>query len=606
MEGANVQFLGTLGEPPSKVTPPMDAPAGGRYGGRSAAPSRRGQEALDAVMLALSAALPACLAATRVGNVADAAHDGGVARVIGVGAQAWRSLDVPAGLLLAAVPVGTLAARTAMAGALVIGAIGGILFGITRQLLRACADSPRLGSLVAAIVTLATLSIPAWQLEAATTGGAVSGALLVFLPLVLLVHGREAPAAGASGTVRARWAMAAAALGLAISQEPLVGACALGGVAAFVATDRRDDVKLDWGALGGCILIGAAPLLFALVRMRASGVSMASALGDDWAGERGSSASGSPIGFIRSQVGGMTTVLCVAGIALAALVRRARALIAALVAILVVGFASGWAGAPVGVTRFGAPLLAAAAAECAIAGVAIQAIARAVASARVPFARSSAAVVLALALVFPVEGAEQSLAASLPRGRGAAAVWDDVAWGTLPPRAVVFIGDRGVYARAAAARAVGSLRGDVAVVATVAPPALVRRALARDPSLLPLWRDIEFSGAPSEESLSLLAAARPLAIAYEARWGRTIARHLVPLALFDRFAPEPRGTSDRRRGLDAFAPKRDRLTAALDHEPELAAAAAHLLEARALAMSASGDRDIIERAFDDARAFGVR
>jgi hypothetical protein len=134
------------------------------------------------------------------------------------------------------------------------------------------------------------------------------------------------------------------------------------------------------------------------------------------------------------------------------------------------------------------------------------------------------------------------------------------------------------------------------------------RPFARDAALVPLWRDLALSGLPTEASLSSLASVLPLAMAYDAKWGRAIGRHLVPLALFDGFEPEPRGASDRRRAFDVYAASRKRLAAALaDGEPELAAATIVLLRARALLMAdLAGDRDLAEQAARDVNAFEPR
>src|SRR5258708_26231470 len=78
----------------------------------------------DGVMVGLAALGPACLAGAHVADVADAAHDAGVARVLGLDAHAWRALDVALGSLFALVPVGTLAARAALGGALAAGGAG--------------------------------------------------------------------------------------------------------------------------------------------------------------------------------------------------------------------------------------------------------------------------------------------------------------------------------------------------------------------------------------------------------------------------------------------------------------------------------------------------
>src|SRR5258708_17193054 len=103
------------------------------------------------------------------------------------------------------------------------------------------------------------------------------------------------------------------------------------------------------------------------------------------------------------------------GAALAMLDDRARPLATALVAVAAAGLACGWIGAPLGMTRFGAPALASFAASGALAGVGMQAVVRAIAKARVPFARGSASMGLLLELTFPVEAGESAIAPSLPR-----------------------------------------------------------------------------------------------------------------------------------------------------------------------------------------------
>src|SRR6516162_6701225 len=109
---------------------------------------------IDAVLLGLSALGPGCLAAWHAGNVPDAAHDGGVARVLGLEPQPWRALDVAVGLLLSGFPVGTQAARAALGSALVLAASGALLYVMARRLLEACADTQRLRFFVATIAAI--------------------------------------------------------------------------------------------------------------------------------------------------------------------------------------------------------------------------------------------------------------------------------------------------------------------------------------------------------------------------------------------------------------------------------------------------------------------
>jgi hypothetical protein len=574
----------------------------GVSGGAPASRGGGGHEAawVPALVTAVCALVPASLAAAHVGRVADAAHDAGVASAMGLEAGAWRALDALVASLLAALPVGSRATRAGMGQALVMAAAGATLYLLGRRLAAECAPQRRAGGIAAGIATLAAVCAPAWQLEGSVAAGGATGGLLALLPLAAI--------AGAEEHDTSRWRLAAFAVGLALAYEPLVGACALASCLAFGAAApgrvrRIGALRSDGATLVAFLAAGLAMLLLALARARLAGVPLLGALAEGWAGDRGASPPGLPAAFVRVELGPVLGALAVGGAVLAALAPRARPLGAGLVAVVVVGALSTAAGAAAGPTRFGAVVLAAVAAACALAGAAMQAIVGAVADARLPLSRASATMVLLLLLAIPVDEADEALVRSLPRASGAASVWDDVTWGELPPRAVVLVTDPRLWRRATAARATGSLRGDIAVIPTFphGPPAA--RALARDVELVPLWRDLELSGAPTEDSLSTLSTLRPVAMAFEPRWGRVLGRHLVPAALLDRFEPEPRGASDRRRALDAFVPKRERLARAASRDPELAQAAAYLLRARALGVAATGDRDLVGRVVEDLHAF---
>jgi hypothetical protein len=77
----------------------------------------------------------------------------------------------------------------------------------------------------------------------------------------------------------------------------------------------------------------------------------------------------------------------------------------------------------------------------------------------------------------------------------------------------------------------------------------------------------------------------------------------VPAALFDRFEPEPRGSSDRRRALDDAAPVLGALAARTSGDTDLRDVSARLLGARARLLATGGDRTLAERAASDAAAF---
>jgi hypothetical protein len=350
----------------------------------------------------------------------------------------------------------------------------------------------------------------------------------------------------------------------------------------------------EWRPLLACAVAGLLPLALAIARTRAAGGSLFDAMFPGSA-ERGLSGTGAPWLLVKRELGPVLVALAVFGAVLTLLVPRARGL---------------GAGAALGPTRFGAPVLAAMASACVLAGASMQALVRAIAEAKLPLSRASAAMVLVLELVAPVDAADDALRRGAERARGAGmspespvGAWDDTAWGTLPPRSIVLVTDARIWRRASAARATGSLRGDIAVVPTFAHGSLAARFLSRDAALVPLWRDLALSGAPSEESLSTLASARPLLTTFDAVWGKALGKHLVPSGLFDRFEPEPRGTSDRRKALEAFLPKRARLARAVVRDLELADASAFLLRQRVLDMASSGDRDLVGGAVADLDAF---
>ena len=150
------------------------------------------------------------------------------------------------------------------------------------------------------------------------------------------------------------------------------------------------------------------------------------------------------------------------------------------------------------------------------------------------------------------------------------------------------------------------MRRDLLVVPTFAMPSRATdRALKAEPKLAPLYRDIALGSTPEELSLATLATDRPLLAGFDPRWDRGLARHFVPVGLTTRFEPEPRGVSDRRRGLDAFTPGKDRLVrvAIAKRDADLASATATLLRGRAIGMAACGERDVLSRALDDLRPF---
>lgn len=572
----------------------------------------------DAALRLLSAAAPALVAAANAARGAVAAHDDGVVRTVGAGsAGALRALDlfVAAPAMLA--PIGTRVLRASLASALVCAACGAIAYGLARALvalvvpgalerlgLPGKAASPRLLSAVAAAAVLTALLSPAWQSEASAPGGAVTGALLVLVAVSLAVAG---PLGGGGG---ARGPSSALVLGLAASYEPLVFVAALAAFAPGLAAAARAGLRerrLDRARVAhvACaFLLGLVPLAAGLaLSLRPPEIALPQPALPliDRAPLPVSVAS-----FASAEIGALLLAACAGGALLTLLVGAARRALASLVLVVAVGALATALGMPAGPARFGAPLLAAVACAYVLGATALGAIVLAIARARVPFAEASAALVVVLELVLPVRAIDETTTRRDVRAPRAATIWNDVAWGDAPPAAVLLVADRGTMRRIAVARATGEMRGDLVVVpAYDVQGRQGQRALVAEPKLAPLYRDMALGVTPEELSLARLGAERGLLATFDPRWDRALARHLVPVGLTSRFEAEPRGASDRKLALDAFTPSKERLVrvTVTKRDPELAAATARLLRARALGMAASGEREMLSRALDDLRAF---
>jgi hypothetical protein len=296
----------------------------------------------------------------------------------------------------------------------------------------------------------------------------------------------------------------------------------------------------------------------------------------------------------------VSLALVATGLVVAALVPRARPAAAGAAAAAIVAALGAMAG------DAGAGLVAVAAAFV-LAGVGMQAVVRAVATARVPFAAASAMMIVVLELAFPAVALDEATYAVDDRDKTAGAPWAEETFGALAARPVVAVRGEASWRRVLAATATGEMRGDALLLPfdDLSTRAAVR-ALSREPALAAVFHDVALEGRPGEFALAQLATTRTLALPFAPSDDRSLARHLVPAGAVDRFLPEPHGTSDRRRALEAFLPGRERLARAIAAprgDPTLAAATATLLRARVLGLAAANDRELMPRALDDLRAF---
>ena len=310
----------------------------------------------------------------------------------------------------------------------------------------------------------------------------------------------------------------------------------------------------------------------------------------------------SPYAFASSELGLVLLAVGIAGIALS----FTRPAAVPLILVVLAGIAGLFVHAPDGPNRYAPAILAGTLAFYILMAVALATIVLAIARARVPFAEASAALVVLLELVLPVRAADDAFARTHARAAHAAAIWNDVAWGTAAPAGIVLIHDRATMGRIASAQAAGDFRADLVIVPAYDVQGRAgERALLDEPKLASLYRDMALDVPPEELSLTQLDAARPVYANFDPKWDRALARHVIPLGLTARFEPEPRGASDRMRALEAFASTKDRLVAIAiaKKDPELAAATTRLLRQRAVGMAATGEREVLAKALEDLRAF---
>jgi hypothetical protein len=551
------------------------------------------------MMLFASVVAPMVVCASRVQLASDAAHDEAVVRGLGLGfTGAFRALDVLAAHVFLWLPLGTLAFRAGLTSAGLCGVAGGLLFVLAKRLLASCKSAPRVSAIVAALASVCASLTGAWVVESATAGSSVLGVVLALLPVVLVSMPAE----------RRSWAMFAGAMGLALSYEPLVGAVAGAGSLGYMLGDRSPSSK---ATLSKCVLgfaLGCLPFGLSWVY----GHFAAERLGDNaWASPMGEGAqvgARSVVEVVGSELGWILGALGLLGAALALLRRRSRASGAAVLGVLVASAASVALGAPAGPWRFGAPALLLVGAAAVLAGVALQWVVVAVAEARVPLAPASAAMVLLLALTFPVLTLDDAVARSEARDTGGTRAWDDVAFEALPPSTLLLVADRGLYARALASRATGELRVDLSLVPSFdVGSTAAARELAGVPDLIPLLRDYALFGEARERTLSSIAATRPLAFGLVPSWEHALSRHVVPSGLFAVFYAEPRGASERLHAIDdaeaSLEPLHDAIVPPGD--AELAKLTARILDARARSLASLGEKDAATKVTDDSLALAL-
>lgn len=527
---------------------------------------------LERVALVVSAALPVVAALAHASLVDDGAHDASLIRTLGLASSGGPSLASLEALLAApflVLPIGTLVFRLALVSVVAAGAGGVALYVLARstaaRVFGSDARVPRLAMAVGLVASLTATLGRGWQLESS-------------VPL----------------------------------SHTIVTACVLATLAGFTRTNPSSEPSMalpPWVAVRRIVLSGllavAAALVFRSIRLARGAVNfpeMASAVEPTKLLFERSRV----VTFLVHEVGTVTTIVAAAGVLLALIERRSRYWAIGLSASLAIALTCVGFGSDAGPERFSSPTLLSLALVQVFAGAGVARLVRWVADLRVPLARASAAMVALLAAAFPAMAFDETSLAREARAFVEMVSWSPAALGNFRAGTLIVGEDPRAFHRLVAAS-----------LSREAPPGLafvplydlggrmVRQELVRTPALVPLVRDMTLTGAPTELALSKLAAEREVVLFFSARWERALARHLVPDGVLDRFEPEPRGGSERQRGValseEALTPLARLYGGGVART--LATSTAELLRARVGALASIGERELAFRVLEQMRVF---
>jgi hypothetical protein len=551
-----------------------------------------------------TAVLPALVATGQLDGYAGGGRDDAIVRAVGLGQTGpFRALDTWIAAPFAMLPVGTRTLRAELPGTFLLAATAGLAFLVVRRAIVAVSGPSGWSSVVAAIATSAvSLSYPL-QHEATCSGSSLAGVVLVLLAL--------------SATERTAPPLLAGLFTLGLTYDVPVGMCVAAALVAATlsrstsesAPARTTTSLKGWLHLaigGGC---GLAPIALATFRSHATALSTSAPAFATMFGDAPVVGVHRALELLVAELGEAILVLAAVGLAAGLWSRKARAQI---VPLATVGIVAGLAFAQVsgGTNDAWSPAaLGALVAGGAFAAVAMYEAVLRVSRARVPLASASAAMVVVLEAAFPAVQLDDGLARASVRPAHALSTWEDTAFAGLGSGAIVLVSSPKLYARLLATKASGALPGDLQMLPAFDPAnEASAAALAHDPRLVPLFRDLALTAVPQELSLSTLAADRPLALATDPRWDKNLTRHLLPGGLLAMFEPEPRGGADRKRALEDSQPWRARLATNLGTpmDPALASLTASILFDRAVAAVQTGEREVALQATQDAAIFAPK
>jgi len=507
----------------------------------------------ERVLLWVVAALPAAITIWRLSGSAQWRGDLPAVRDQGlVAIHFGGTVSTVATQLLGLLPLGSVAFRAALASALALGVAAVLVHRIARVLLaRVPGLSPPLAAILSSIAAVMAALSPAWQCEGTVAGGATFAVMLLLLCVDLALVLSELPALAPTAT--GRWLWLAGALGLTLVESVPAGLAAGAGAIALTATaGRLPRPRLVPWLVGTTVLVVAVGSAGLLLRPLSPGswsdvghaLSMASLETLDV-----DTARRTTLVAWLDEVGALSLALAGLGLVSGAFRERSRAIVTALVALLLCDLIYPSAVATQLVPEPLAALRCAAMAAFSIgAAVGVAEIVVFLGSLDIPMARAASVLTVAFHITLVAVTSEDAAFAADRSDHVAAEEWTDEALGRLPRNAALLVHAPELAWRLWAAQMIRGERPDVLVI----PVPMLRHGrvtanlLPSEPAVGQLLRDLALTGQASEYGLSLLADARPLLVELDPRWDTRIISHLTIDGPWLRYEPQVLGRSDRK------------------------------------------------------------
>jgi hypothetical protein len=465
----------------------------------------------------------------------------------GVGCVGWGYSGCVSALLAQLaffLPLGPVHFRLALMAAIVLGAAGWAVHALTRDLLaRSAATPPLLVNALPSIAALTATRSATGQTQGALAGG--SGVTLLVASLLL----RADPAAALG---EPRRAVPVGMMAGALVAESSVTALTVGAAIALALLLSQQKTNLPGAPFAMGSALASAALLVSPVWLRALAAAPFLQIGRAVSAVSDVSPAMRPVGGALGRLtadGSILPGMAALGFGVGLAQRRLRAAIVPFVVITVLYGASIFGEGRLFAAQDLAPLHLVTTGALAIgAAVAVQAVATALFAWQLPMAKGASILLVMTDLTLAVANAEEASFAIERRAPHQAEAFTDEALESLPSGAALLVRSRQAAWRMWAAQLAHGSRSDVIVVPLpgTGDTRLALRLLRAEPALQKALQDISLEGRPGEEALTILADARPVLTELDPGWDRRVYSHFVPEHLWLRFAPEPRGPSDRK------------------------------------------------------------